>query len=77
MKFSYRSVLGLWPKEWYEGVCFIATRSPLLISKEHLRSELLYTTAIKEEHVAPVSLINNYNTPNMCYSGIVIFQNFF
>jgi len=35
-------------------VCLVATRSPPLISKEHLRSELLHTTAIREEHVAPV-----------------------
>ena len=49
---------GFWPKDWYKGVCLIATRSPVLISKEHLRSELLYTTAIKEDHVASVCFLS-------------------
>ncbi|XP_067946657.1 phosphatidylinositol 4-kinase alpha-like [Watersipora subatra] len=48
---------GLWPSEWYNGVCLIATRSPMLISREHLRSELLYTTAIKEDDVASTEVV--------------------
>lgn len=48
---------GVWPGDWYEGVCLISTKSPLLISREHLRSALLYNAAIKEDHVAAVSYL--------------------
>jgi phosphatidylinositol 4-kinase len=48
---------GLWPVEWYDGVKDIANKSPLLICKTSLRSELRelqYTSALRSDAVTTV-----------------------
>lgn len=49
---GFTSETGLWPQEWFEELKEIAAKSPLLVSREHLRSELQYNTAIRNDAVS-------------------------
>ena len=52
----------IWPEEWFQSVCDIAVKSPPLILKEHLSSELQYTTALKSDSVGGSELAELRNT---------------
>ncbi len=44
---------NMWP--WYKYVAYIAIKSPVLLSKEHLRSELHFNSALKHDQVSQVT----------------------
>ncbi|KAK6054493.1 hypothetical protein COOONC_08001, partial [Cooperia oncophora] len=52
----------LWPEDWYNAVCVIATKSPVLIAQENLRSELIDNAAIKGDTISPNELQEFRNT---------------
>lgn len=65
----YCTVLGfdvesssLWPEEWYNAVCETATKTPVLIAAENLRSELIDNAAIRSDSISPQELQEMRNT---------------
>ncbi|XP_060554504.1 phosphatidylinositol 4-kinase alpha-like isoform X3 [Ruditapes philippinarum] len=54
--FKFAEDTGLWPHDWYEGVSQISISSPLLISEGHLRSELLFNVALRNDTVSLAEL---------------------
>lgn len=58
---GFTSDTSLWPKEWLSCVKEIATKSPLLKSREHLRSELQYNTAIRNDSATLDELVEVRN----------------
>ena len=55
---------GMWPREWFEGVCVIAQKSPLLLVKESLKSELQHTSALKSDNLTQVNKTINSEMPS-------------
>lgn len=58
---GFTSDTSLWPKEWLSCVKEIASKSPLLKSREHLRSELQYNTAIRNDSATIEELVEVRN----------------
>lgn len=53
---GFTSGTQLWPDDWYLGVKEIAAKSPPLKSREHLRSELHFNSAIRNDAVSGLEL---------------------
>ncbi len=50
---------NLWP--WYKNLAVISIKSPVLLSKEHLKSELHYNSALKHDQVSQSELNETRN----------------
>uniref|UniRef100_A0A915D0F7 1-phosphatidylinositol 4-kinase n=1 Tax=Ditylenchus dipsaci TaxID=166011 RepID=A0A915D0F7_9BILA len=61
---------GLWPDEWYQAVCTIATKSPTLTANENFKSELIENAAVKLEGISPSEL---QDIRNAVYVGQCIY----
>lgn len=54
---------GLWPEEWFMGVCQIAVKTPPLVTKEVvLRAEIEYNSALKSDSLSALELQDIRNT---------------
>ncbi len=51
-----------WPHQWYRSLALIATKSPVLLSKEHLKSELHHNSAFKNEQISAAELTEIRNS---------------
>lgn len=48
------SYLAIWPIEYYRALCEIATKSPVLLSRESLRAELQQSSALSTSILSQV-----------------------
>ena len=54
---------GLWPEEWFNGVCTIAVKTPPLVTKEVvLSAEIEYNSALKSDSLSALELQDIRNT---------------
>ena len=56
--------------KWYDGVCEIATKSPILLSTDPLNSELSFNFMIKSEAVQPSGMklpLITFHVSEYCY----------
>lgn len=51
---------NLWP--WYKNVASISVKSPVLLSKEHLKAELHFNSAFKHDQVSQAELTEIRNS---------------
>ncbi|VDL65076.1 unnamed protein product, partial [Nippostrongylus brasiliensis] len=65
---------GLWPEDWYNAVCVIATKSPVLIAHENLRSELIDNAAIRSDAISPVESKNELQEFRNTVCGVLNHQ---
>jgi phosphatidylinositol 4-kinase len=63
---------NMWP--WYKHVASISIKSPVLLSREHLKSELHFNSAFKQEQVSQV--IKSHAKPHLFFSQAKISNGF-
>jgi hypothetical protein len=57
---------GIWPPNWYKSLNIIATKSPVLLSEAHLKSELHFNSALKNDQVTAAELSEIRNSVTAC-----------
>ena len=67
---------SFWPQEWFDSVCKIAAKSPVLLGADHLR-ELMYGLALKTEELSEVREKFYTSILNVIYSPFAAFLSIF